>query len=167
MKSSRPGYVSGRPLTGTEKTLDYLTRSRLVDYQRENYVTNRTLFTERLAGAISRPDRAGARLGVCFVDLAPLRDPDLVTPTIAAVLGVQERAGRPLLAQVQDALRAQRLLLVLDNYEHLLPAAPVVADLMAAGKWTTYEQGQRPVWPDDDIVQIAESRLSTAKAQAG
>jgi predicted Zn-dependent peptidase len=40
-----PDQPLGRPLTGTEKTLDYLTRSRLVDYQRENYVTNRTLFT--------------------------------------------------------------------------------------------------------------------------
>ncbi|MDB6112438.1 MAG: Peptidase domain protein [Pedosphaera sp.] len=56
-----PDQPLGRPLTGTEKTLDYLTRSRLVDYQRENYVTNRTLFTaagrlnhQQVVKAISR-----------------------------------------------------------------------------------------------------------------
>ena len=40
-----PDQSRGRPLTGTEKTLDYLTRARLVSYQRENYVARRTLFT--------------------------------------------------------------------------------------------------------------------------
>ncbi len=46
-----PNQPLGRPLTGTEKTLDYLTRSRLVGYHRENYVARRTLFTA--AGRIS------------------------------------------------------------------------------------------------------------------
>jgi hypothetical protein len=59
---------------------------------------------------------------------------------------------------IREALRANARI---QQLEHM------AADLMAAGKWTTYEQGQRPVWPDDDIVQIAESRLGTAKAQAG
>lgn len=40
-----PRQPLGRPLTGTEETLDTLTRQRLVDYQRENYVANRTIFT--------------------------------------------------------------------------------------------------------------------------
>lgn len=66
--------------------------------------------------------------GVWLVELAPLADPTLVPQAIAAVLGVQEGAGRPLLASLADALRARRLLLVLDNCEHLVAACATVAD---------------------------------------
>ena len=62
--------------------------------------------------------------GVWFVDLAPLRDPTLVVPTIAQALGVDEVAGEPLLDRLRAALREQQLLLVLDNFEQVLTAAP-------------------------------------------
>ena len=48
-----PGHPLGRPLTGTEKTLDGLTRSHLVNYQRDNYVASRTLFAA--AGRVKHP----------------------------------------------------------------------------------------------------------------
>jgi predicted ATPase/transcriptional regulator with XRE-family HTH domain len=70
--------------------------------------------------------------GVCFVSLAPVRDPALVPATIASALGLREVGAAPLLEVAQMALRDQRLLLVLDNFEHLLSAAPVVAELLAA-----------------------------------
>ncbi|HZN70620.1 MAG TPA: AAA family ATPase, partial [Micromonosporaceae bacterium] len=70
--------------------------------------------------------------GVVFVPLAPLRDPELVVPAIAHALGVREIGGRPVLDSLQAALRERRLLLVLDNCEHLLAAAPVVGDLLTA-----------------------------------
>jgi predicted ATPase/class 3 adenylate cyclase len=70
--------------------------------------------------------------GVWFVELAPISDPDLVAATIGQVLGVPEVAGRTLLQGVVDYLRARRVLLVLDNFEQILPAASVVDDLLRA-----------------------------------
>ena len=70
--------------------------------------------------------------GVVFVPLAPLRDPELVVPTFAQALGVREAAGEPLLETLRVGLRDRRLLLVLDNCEHLPAAAPAVAELLSA-----------------------------------
>ena len=65
-----------------------------------------------------------------MVPLAPLTDPHLVPSAIRQALGVQEAGAQPL-----DALAAhigsRHLLLLLDNFEHLLPAAPFVAELLA------------------------------------
>lgn len=58
--------------------------------------------------------------GVCFVELADLRQPDLVIPHVAAVMGISEEPGRPLAETLTDALRSRRLLLALDNCEHLI-----------------------------------------------
>jgi len=70
--------------------------------------------------------------GAVFVGLAPVADPALVVPAIAQALGVREAEDRPLAQRVADALRLRRLVLVLDNCEHVLDAAPVVAELLAA-----------------------------------
>lgn len=70
--------------------------------------------------------------GVYFVDLAPVRDPGLVLATIAQVLGIVPPPEQTLLQGVIDALDGKRLLLVLDNFEHLGPAATTVADLLAS-----------------------------------
>jgi class 3 adenylate cyclase len=69
--------------------------------------------------------------GVFFVDLAPISDPELVVTTIAQTLGVTAPSARPV-DQLKAALRHQRLLLLLDNYEQVLAAAPLVAELLAA-----------------------------------
>jgi predicted ATPase/DNA-binding CsgD family transcriptional regulator len=68
---------------------------------------------------------------VCFVSLASLHDPALVTSTIAQAVGVGEAAGQPLVAALTRHLRERHVLLVLDNFEHLLEAAPLIADLLA------------------------------------
>jgi predicted ATPase/class 3 adenylate cyclase len=70
--------------------------------------------------------------GVWFVDLAPLTDPALVIPGIAGVLGVREAGGQPLLRTVESFLASKRLLLVLDNFEQVLDAAPQLAELLTA-----------------------------------
>jgi predicted ATPase/DNA-binding CsgD family transcriptional regulator len=70
--------------------------------------------------------------GVFLVALAPLRDPGLVVTAIGRVLGVAEGVRESALERLQDHLRAKQLLLVLDNFEHLLPAAPAVAELLSA-----------------------------------
>ena len=70
--------------------------------------------------------------GVWFVDLSPLTDPALVLPGIAGVLGVREAGGQPLLRTVEAFLATKRLLLVLDNFEQVLDAAPQLAELLSA-----------------------------------
>jgi predicted ATPase/transcriptional regulator with XRE-family HTH domain len=68
--------------------------------------------------------------GVAFVPLAPLSDAGLVLSTIAQVLGVGDSGGQPLHALLWHAVQRRRLLLVLDNFEHVLQAAAAVAALL-------------------------------------
>jgi predicted ATPase len=70
--------------------------------------------------------------GAAFVGLAPLADPSLVVPTILRSLGMPEAQGRTPREALIDHLREKSLLLVLDNFEHLLEAAPEVAALIDA-----------------------------------
>src|SRR6266566_7380693 len=70
--------------------------------------------------------------GLYFVNLAPLRDPGLVLPTIAQALDLQELAEHPLLDLVKAFLREKQLLLLLDNFEQVVSAALQVAELLAA-----------------------------------
>ena len=69
--------------------------------------------------------------GVYLVNLAPLSDAAHVAPTIARTLDVRERPGQPLLDSLIDALRDRRTLLLLDNFEQVIEAAPAVAELLA------------------------------------
>ena len=70
--------------------------------------------------------------GVWFVGLAPISNPALVVPAIAQVLGVREAGEEPLAARLESFLADRRLLLVLDNFEQVVVAAPPVADLLGA-----------------------------------
>src|SRR5918912_2529904 len=71
--------------------------------------------------------------GVYLVDLAPLRDPRLVSSTIAQVLGISDMGNRRLEETLHQVLAEQEVLLVLDNFEQLLEAASLVAELVAGG----------------------------------
>ena len=68
--------------------------------------------------------------GVWLVDLAPVADAALVPRAVASALGVREAPGRPLPATLADALRLRRLLLVLDNCEHLADVCARLADAL-------------------------------------
>jgi predicted ATPase/DNA-binding transcriptional LysR family regulator len=70
------------------------------------------------------------RDGVYLVDLAPLRDPDLVPAAIADVLALKDAS------ELRERLEGQRLLLVLDNFEHVLEAAAPVVDLLQGSRDT-------------------------------
>jgi len=70
--------------------------------------------------------------GVFFVALAPITDPDLVAPTIIQTLELYEGKHQPPLDALCDSLRDKVILLVLDNLEQVIAAAPVVAKLLAA-----------------------------------
>lgn len=86
----------------------------------------------RLSIGVAHAVQAAFNQGAYFIALAPLGDPALVLATIAQALGVKENAGQPLLDQLKTALQAQRLLLVLDNFEHVLEAAPFMVELLEA-----------------------------------
>jgi non-specific serine/threonine protein kinase len=86
----------------------------------------------RLALAVAADSLDDFPDGAFFVDLSPLPDPDLVAPTIVRGLGLQEVAGRPPADLLRSYLRDKRSLLVLDNFERLLAAARLVAELLAA-----------------------------------
>ena len=70
--------------------------------------------------------------GVAFVDLAAVRDPELVVPAIAQALGVRAHGGQPVVAALQAFLRAKVMLLVLDNFEQVVAAGPRLAELLRA-----------------------------------
>jgi len=70
--------------------------------------------------------------GAWFIELADLQQPDLVISRIAAVLGVSEEPGRALLETLADVLRRRRLVLALDNCEHLVDACAEVARQLLA-----------------------------------
>jgi predicted ATPase/class 3 adenylate cyclase/DNA-binding CsgD family transcriptional regulator len=126
--------------------------------------------------------------GVSFVALASVTDPDFVAPTIAKALDVREVAGRPIVASLGDALRQKQLLVVLDNFEQVIAAAPVVAELLRAAPRVKilatsraalrlYEEREHPipplVLPDQraspsvaDVVRCESVRLFIDRAQA-
>jgi predicted ATPase/class 3 adenylate cyclase len=68
--------------------------------------------------------------GVFSVPLAPISDPDLVASSIAQLFGLQDAGSRPLVETLEEYLRPKGLLLLLDNFEQVLPAAPLVARLL-------------------------------------
>jgi len=84
----------------------------------------------RLCIALAADVAADYPDGVHFVPLAPVRDPELVPSTIAQGIGLQDARDRPLMEHLVSQLRERRTLIVLDNFEHLLPAAPVMTRLL-------------------------------------
>jgi predicted ATPase/DNA-binding CsgD family transcriptional regulator len=75
--------------------------------------------------------------GVYFVSLAPIHDAAHVTNAIASALGINESRGRPLIETLKQVLHDSHMLLILDNFEHLLPAATQVSELLAAAPYLT------------------------------
>jgi len=68
--------------------------------------------------------------GATFVDLAPVSEPERVLSIIAQLLNVQEVTGQPLLTSVQSHVRDRQMLLILDNFEQILAAGLMVAELL-------------------------------------
>jgi predicted ATPase/DNA-binding CsgD family transcriptional regulator len=84
----------------------------------------------RLALQVAADALDGAGDGVWLVELAPVADPELVVRTVAAVLGVREELGRPMLDTLVEAVGDRYLLVVLDNAEHVLGAVAKLADAL-------------------------------------
>lgn len=87
----------------------------------------------RLAREVATRARDEHRDGVVLVPLAGVSDPELVPNVVASALGVREVAGRPITDTLVSVLQRKRLLLVLDNCEHLLSACAALADWLLHG----------------------------------
>ncbi|HEX6424138.1 MAG TPA: winged helix-turn-helix domain-containing protein [Acidimicrobiales bacterium] len=104
----------------------------------------------RLAVEVARRWAAGdAVAGARFVDLTKVREADLVPELIVRELGVHVAAGSDAPQALREALRGGRLLLVLDNFEHVVGAAPVVGDIV---RWA----------PDARVLTTSRARLRVA-----
>ncbi len=86
----------------------------------------------RLGLQVAAESAAAFADGVYFVSLAPLGDPRFVVSAIAQALELREADDQPLLKHVQSYLRDRHLLLLLDNFEQVVEAAPLVVSLLAA-----------------------------------
>jgi len=82
--------------------------------------------------ALAAATQIGERFadGVGFADLSSVQNPEHVPSAVAAALGIPQEGARPVGELLLERLREARLLLVLDNFEHLLPAAPFVSRLL-------------------------------------
>jgi predicted ATPase len=85
-----------------------------------------------LALAVAETVAERFRDGVAFVDLSPVIDPDAVLAAIARAFGIRDDGGIPLGERLANALHERRLLLILDNFEQVLAAGPLVAKLLQA-----------------------------------
>ena len=96
--------------------------------------------------------------GVFLVPLATITDPDLVIPTIGAIFNLKELGGRPIDELLKYYLAEKHLLLVLDNLEQVISAAPKIAELLSAAprlkiltssreKLRVYGEHEHPVPP--------------------
>ncbi|HLJ61564.1 MAG TPA: tetratricopeptide repeat protein [bacterium] len=108
----------------------------------------------RLALQLARDVLADHADGVWLVELAALTEPELVPHAVAHVLGVREDSDRPLIDTLVDHLRARRLLLILDNCEHLIAACAVVAEqlLRACRSLTVLATSREPLRIPGEIV---------------
>ncbi|EFH89134.1 LuxR C-terminal-related transcriptional regulator [Ktedonobacter racemifer] len=122
------------------QTLLFIGRSREIAEVKQLLDTSRLLTLTgtggtgktQLALRVAAEEASAYADGVCFVDLTPLSDYTLVAKAIASVLGVVERPMEPLPDTLKRALAQRELLLLIDNFEHVIKAAPLVSKLLTA-----------------------------------
>ncbi len=87
----------------------------------------KTRLAQHVAGSVMNtyPD------GVWYVDLAPIAAPDLVAPAIAHVFGLRDAGDEPIIDRLHAFLRPKQLLLVLDNFEQVVEASPLVISVLS------------------------------------
>jgi predicted ATPase/DNA-binding SARP family transcriptional activator len=129
----RRARPNGKQLLGREEDVRVVTR--LLRTEAVSLVTlvgTGGVGKTRLATELGSTLRSSFDEGVVFVDLAAVTDADLVGPSIANALGVTENPGRSQIENIIDHADEKRLLLVLDNFEQVLDARSLVAELLEA-----------------------------------
>ena len=120
----------------------------------------KTRLAVEVAGAL-RKEFSG---GVHFVPLSALSDPALIAAVIVQTLGVRGAAGSRRLEILKESLRNSSggpMLLLLDNFEHLLQAAPIVAELLVMGP-----DSENPGHQPRGAAPLRRARISRAAARA-
>ena len=129
----------------------------------------------RLALALAHELQSAFADGAAFVDLAPVEDDVLVPGAVAAALDVTRAPGRSLHESIAEAVRSSSRLVVIDNFEHVLGAATLVSDLLAAGSGISVVVTSRarlrlageyaydvPPLAEDDAVRLFVTRAQAA-----
>ncbi len=132
-----PGNLSSQPTSIVGRKSELAAISSLLQGEEIRILT---LTGPGGAGKTRLALHAAARLtsafshGAWFVDLAAISDPTLVVPAIAVSVRFRQSPGdeRPLIESLKDFLKRRQMLLILDNFEHLLAAAAVAVELSAA-----------------------------------
>src|SRR5262249_5976129 len=118
-------------LVGRGSELDQLQQILLTDAARLVTLTGPAgVGKTRLA--LEGANNVGGHLAqsVCFVDLTPIRDPELVPATLAHGIGLQDTESGSLLERLSAYLQDRDTLLILDNFERVLPAGPYLVHLL-------------------------------------
>jgi predicted ATPase/class 3 adenylate cyclase len=163
--------VAASPLLGRERELaelhSLLDKHRLVTITGPGGIGKTRFALQVAAGLVGSP-----KDGVFWVPLADLADPALVVPTIAQTLGAR--------IELREFLRGKEMVLLVDNFEHLLPAAPAVAELLAAAKGLRlmatsraplrlsgeHEYPLEPLAPDDAVTLFLERARGVGRTLA-
>jgi predicted ATPase/DNA-binding XRE family transcriptional regulator len=119
------------PLVGREREVQRLSQ-RLLDERVRLLTLTGTGGTGKTRLALELASELHARFdcGAWFIDLTPIREPALVLPEIARVLGAHHESSRPIKEALEQFLRNKQLLLVLDNCEQVVAFAPDIGTLL-------------------------------------
>src|SRR5579859_7838846 len=111
--------------------------------------------------------------GVFFVPLAPVGHPDLVLSSIAQGVGLRDEGDRPLLERLRHHLENARILILLDNFEHLMAAAPMLSLILQATVAVSFVVTSRAplhITGEQEFevppLQVPDPRFATAAAVA-
>ena len=167
--------VQAAPLVGREQELaetrDLLSRARVLTVTGPGGMGKTRLAIQLAADVFDEYED-----GVFFVDLADTSDIAQVVPAVAQTLGLQERGGLELSATLVDYLRDKETLLVLDNVERVVEAAPELSQWLAAAPRTKVLATSRiplrlageqeypvPPLPSDDAVELFAERARAVR----
>lgn len=131
--AARPNNLSQsfHPIIGREREID-----EIIEMLRGDDVRLVTLTgiggtgKTSLAQTVARNALPHFANGVFFIELASVSRPELVVATIAQPLGVKDEGGKPIIEQLKEKIGDGEMLLVLDNFEQVVEAAPQIAELL-------------------------------------